>query len=121
MRLFKKGDRAKTPPDYLKLCFPILLFPLLYVPYSTFWVRPFGLLAQRVLHGATSTTLQLFFTGNNTILLFWCLVTAVVMVSSLVLWIRKIRPWYVGLLYMAVMFSLCGILSLFCYQLIVGF
>lgn len=120
MRLFKKGERAESLTDYLKLCCPILLFPLLYFPYSAWWVRGFGLLAQRVLHGATSTELQLFFTGNNTILLFFCLVTAAVMALSLALWVMKIRPWYVGVLYMAVMFSLCGMCSLLCYQLVVS-
>lgn len=104
---------------YILYCWPVLLFPAVYVPYRSWWIRPFGLMAQRLFHGAASTTLQLFFNGNNTILFFWCCVTGVVMVLSLVVWIWRIRPWYVGLLYMAVMFSLCGIFSLAGYSLIV--
>lgn len=81
---------------YVLYCWPVLLFPAAYFPYRTWWIRPFGLVVQRIFHGKTSTALQLFFNGNNTILLFWCCVTGVVMVLSLVVWIWRIRPWYVA-------------------------
>lgn len=115
-----KGEPEQKLWRYVLYCWPVLLFPAAYFPYRMWWIRPFGLMAQRIFHGTTSTALQLFFNGNNTILLFWCCVTGVVMVLSLAVWVWRIRPWYVGLLYMAVMFSLCGIFSLTGYSLIVS-
>lgn len=123
MKKQKKWSQIARPPravDYAKLAGPILLFPAAYLPYTLWWRRGFALLVERVLYGAQANPLRLLFTGNNTILLFWMLVTGVVMLASLVLALRKVRPWYAALLYLAVMFSLCGILSLGFYTLIVG-
>lgn len=120
----KKDECKKTtdPLDLLamiKYGWPLLLFPALYFPYKILWMRGFARLTERVLHGSTANFLRLFFTFNNTILLFWCLVTAVVMIVSLVVALRHIRPWYICLLYMAMVFSLCGIISLLFYSMIV--
>lgn len=112
--------RPATPLDFLKLCLPILLFPLAYFPYTLWWRRGFALLCERLLYGADANPMRLLFTGNNTILFFWLLVTVVVMVTALVLSCMKLRPWYMILLYLAVMFSLCGMFSLGFYTLIVG-
>lgn len=110
------GQQGIDLLTYVKCGWPLLLFPALYFPYKLFWMRGFAMLAERVLHGSTANTLRLFFTFNNTILLFWCLVTAVVMAAALVVAIRHIRPWYAILLYLALVFSLCGILSLLFYS-----
>lgn len=118
----REPKRIGQPIDllsYLKCGWPLLLFPALYFPYKLLWMRGFAQLAERVLHGATANALRLFFTFNNTILLFWCLVTAAVMVLAAVVAIRRLRPWYSALLYLALVFSVCGILSLFFYSTIV--
>ena len=120
LRQFLHIERPPRPLDYGKLCAPILLFPLAFFPYTLWWRRGFAVLVERVLYGAQVNPLRLLFTGNNTILLFWMLVTALVMLISLALGCWKVRPWYLILLYLAVMFSLCGILSLGFYTLIVG-
>lgn len=107
--------------DYLKLCAPILIFPVAYFPYVLWGRRSFMLMAERMLYGSSSINpMSLLFTGNNTILLFWIAVTAVVMLISLVLGALKVRPWYIIPLYLAVMFSFCGILSLAFFTIIVG-
>lgn len=107
--------------DYLKLCMPILLFPAAYFPYVLWGRRSFMQMAERMLYRSSSPNpLRLLFTGNNTILLFWIAVTAVVMLISLFLGVLKVRPWYILPLYLAVMFSLCGILSLAFFTIIVG-
>ena len=110
----------RSPFGYAKLCFPILLFPVLYFPYTLWWRNGFALLANRFLRGGTANPFELFFTGNNMILLFWCVVTAVVMIASIVVSILRVRPWFAIPIYLAVMFSLCGIFSLFFYTTITG-
>lgn len=72
----------------------------------------------RVTQGSGSRFVQLMLTGNNTILLFWCIVTAAVMLAAVVISILRVRPWYVIPVYLAVMFSLCGIFSLLFYTMI---
>lgn len=119
-----KNDQKSPRPaqgllDYVKLCAPTLLFPLAYFPYALWGKRSFMQMAEQLLYGSAPSPLRLLFTGNNTILLFWMLVTAVVMLISLVLGIAKLRPWYLIPLYLVVIFSLCGILSLTFYTLIV--
>lgn len=114
-----RANRPLRLADYLVLSAPLLLFPLAYFPYTLWWRYPFARLVEWLAHGDLANPLRLLFTGNNTILLFWLVVTAVVMVLCLVLAVMKIRPWYVIPLYMAVIFSLCGILSLGLYTLIV--
>lgn len=114
-------ENTKAPINlagYFKLCFPILLFPLLYFPYTLWWRYGFAELAFRVLQGSGSQLVRLMLTGNNTILLFWCLVTVVVMLGVVVLAIFRVRPVLVIPIYIVVMFSLCGIFSLVFYSLI---
>lgn len=105
--------------DFLRLCYPILIFPIVFLPYALWGVRVFMAMASRILYQNNTNPLRLLFTGNNTILLFWMLVTAVVMVISLIVGLLKLRPWYFIPIYLAVMFSLCGILSLCFYNIIV--
>ena len=112
------NQEARSPFGYAKLCFPILLFPFLYFPYKEWWVRDFAMFASRIIRGGAANPFELLFTGNNMILLFWCLVTVVVMLASIVVSIVRVRPWYAIPVYLAVMFSLCGILSLFFYTTI---
>ena len=118
-KIFTTGKRSLLLTDYIKLSTPILLFPLLYLPYKLWWIRGFAMLTERILHGEMANPMRILFMGNNTILLFWCVVTAVVMLLSLVISILRIRPWYIIPLYLAVMFSMCGIFSLSFYTLIV--
>lgn len=103
---------------YAKLCIPVLLFPVLYFPYTLWWRLGFSELAVQAMRGVDSRLVQLMLTGNNTILLFWCLVTAVVMLTAIVISVLRVRPWYIIPLYIAVMFSLCGIFSLLFYTMI---
>jgi len=110
---------AKNLSDYIKLCFPILLFPLLFFPYSMWWMNSFATLSAGLFRDSGIPTLRLLVMGNNTILLFWIFVTALVMAISLVVALARIRKWYALAAYLAVMFSLCGILSLWFYTLIV--
>lgn len=118
-KIFKTGKSPLLLTDYIKLCAPILLFPLLYLPYKLWWIRGFAMLTERMLHGDMANPMRILFTGNNTILLFWCVVTAAVMLLSLVISVIRIRPWYIIPLYLAVMFSMCGIFSMSFYTLIV--
>jgi len=120
-KIFTRGGRKKAEglPDYIKLCFPILLFPLLYFPYSM-WLRDgFATLAVGLFRTSSIPTMRLLVMGNNTILLFWICVTALVMAASLVVALMKIGKWYAMVVYLAVMFSLCGIFSLWLYTLII--
>ena len=110
---------AKNLPDYIKLCFPILLFPLLFFPYSMWWRDSFAATAAGLFRDSGLPTLRLLVMGNNTILLFWICVTTLVMAVSFVAALARIRKWYALAAYLAVMFSLCGIFSLWFYTLIV--
>jgi len=110
----------RSPFSYAKLCFPILLFPLMYFPYTAWWMGRFAVLANTILRGGTHNPFELFFTGNNMILLFWVTVTAVVMLASIIISIVRVRPWFAIPIYLMVMFSLCGIFSLFFYTVITG-
>ena len=104
---------------YIKLCFPVLLFPLLYFPYSLWWRRDFAASASTFIR-EYMPDMRLLVTGNNTILLFWGLVTAVVMIAATVLSVMRIRPWYIIPVYLVVMFSLCGIFSMMFYTFILS-
>ena len=111
----KKRKEPENLIDYIKLCFPVLLFPILYFPYVTWWRGDFAELASRVIIGADLAFMRFMIVGNNTVLLFWTCVTALVMAVALVTALAKIRLWYALVIYLAVIFSLCGIFSLWFY------
>ena len=120
--IFSGAKRKKSPEnllDYIKLCFPILLFPLLYFPYDMWWRQGFASIASDMLRSSSISILRLLVIGNNTVLLFWICVTTLVMAVSVVVMLTKISKWYAAALYIAVMFSLCGICSLWFYTLII--
>jgi len=104
---------------YVAQCSPVLLFPLLYFPYSLWWRRDFSAFASAFIRD-NIPAMRLLVTGNNTILLFWGLATAVVMLTAIVISIIRVRPWYIIPVYLAVMFSLCGIFSMMFYTFILG-
>lgn len=115
-----KVVKSKSLFDYAKLLFPVLLFPLLYFPYTLLWKSRFAAIAARVIRSSDLQFLNLMLTGNNTVLLFWGVVTAAVMLAAIVIAVLRIRPWYIIPLYLAVMFSLCGICSLALYTAILS-
>lgn len=110
---------AFTPKNILILASPLALFPVIYFPYRLWLVRPFGDLVRRVLYASEENPMWVIFNVSETIIYFWLVVSIVVMLSAAVIAALRVRPWYFIPLYLAVMFSFCGIFSLALFRFMV--
>ncbi len=114
--LFIKDKSTRSFLGYLRLCFPILLFPLMFYPYKLVLKSMFVRLLFNVFRDRDSQIFKLVFSGGNTIFLFWILVTVAVMLISILVSIFRVRPYLAIPVYLAVIFSLSGIFSLIFYS-----
>lgn len=98
--------------EYFVLFCPLLAFPSFFIPYNLFGVRLFAHFVRIFTEGQPGNAFWMAFHSNQTIIFFWLAVSAAVMLASVVIALLKVRPWYYVPVYLIVMVSFCGILSL---------